>query len=132
MTPIPSNSLDPRPDTLVKLAVVLCWVWGMFLAASTVAILIPLLRLGRPLLVPGVMAVLGVVFCGVGTGLFRMRKWAANAVTIVASLQILALVALHAPVRLPGIVVMAALLILVRISWSSFDARITAVDSTKV
>ena len=126
MTPIPPNSLDPRPDTPVKIAVVLCWLWGVYLAASAVAILIPLLRLGRPLLVPGVMVVLGVVFCGIGTGLFRMQKWAANAVTIVASLQILGLVALHAPVRLPGVVVMAALLILVRISWSRFDAKIAA------
>ena len=131
MTPTPSNSLDPRPDTPVKIAVVLCWLWGVFLAASALAILIPLLRLGRPLLVPGVMLVLVVVFCWIGTGLFRMRKWAAIAVTIVASLQILALVALHAPVRLPGIVVMVALLILVRISWSRFDAGSTAVDSTK-
>ncbi|MFO1490775.1 MAG: hypothetical protein U1F87_07675 [Kiritimatiellia bacterium] len=75
---------------------------------------------------PLVMATLGVVFCGLGTGLFRMRKWAANAVTIVASLQILGLVALHAPVLPVGIAVMVALLILVRISWAKFDAKITA------
>ena len=131
MTPSPPDSPDPRPDTPVKIAAVLCWLWGVFLAASAVAILIPLLRLGRPLLMPAVMAALAVVFCGIGTGLFRMRKWAANAVTVVAAVQILGLVALHAPVLPVGIAVMAALLILVRISWAKFDTRITAGDSTK-
>ncbi|MFO1530230.1 MAG: hypothetical protein U1F77_11005 [Kiritimatiellia bacterium] len=90
------------------------------------AILIPLLRVWATLVVPLVMATLKLVFCGLGTGLFRMRKWAANAVTIVASLQILGLVALHAPVLPVGIAVMVALLILVRISWAKFDAKITA------
>jgi len=104
----------------LRVASILSWFWGILLLISSVALGIPMVSRGSPLVFPLLLVVLGILFCVAGNGVRKQRqysRWLAVACSIASSVLLLLLRVSISPV---GLVICLVITILVVINWKVF------------
>jgi hypothetical protein len=104
---------------VIRIASILCWLWGVLLLISAAAIGIPLISKGQNPVFPLMLGLMGILFCISGHGMRKGRgysRWLALVSSIGSSAM---LIMVRFPISPAGLVICAVIVILVAMNWKS-------------
>jgi hypothetical protein len=104
----------------LKIASTLSWFWGILLLVSSIALGMPMVLQGGPLVLPMLLVVLAILFCVAGHGVRKQRLYASWLAVLSSVASCILLLLLRFQISPIGILIGLVVTILVIRNWKSF------------